>query len=66
VRLKPAARRRSESIHRAVGALQPGCNKPCPSFAPRHPGASRRIVMDIVALVMLGSVALWLAQQFDG
>jgi hypothetical protein len=39
---------------------------PCPSFAARHPGASRRIAMDIVALVMLGSVALWFTQQFDG
>jgi hypothetical protein len=66
VRLKSAARRRSGSIHRAVGVLQPDRNKPSPSFASRRSGASRRIVMDIVAIVMLGSVALWLAQQFEG
>jgi hypothetical protein len=46
--------------------LQPDRNKPSPSFASRRSGASRRIVMDIIAIVMLGSVALWLAQQFEG
>jgi hypothetical protein len=40
-------------------------NTHCPSFPPRQPGASRRIVMDIVAIVMLGAVALWFVQQFD-
>jgi hypothetical protein len=36
-----------------------------PVFPPRQVGARRRLIMEIVGIVMLGSVALWFSQQFD-
>jgi len=36
-----------------------------PISAPRQIGARRRKIMEIVGIVMLGSVALWFSQQFD-
>jgi hypothetical protein len=50
-------------VHPGTAALSSHCNNSCPSFAPRHTGARRRIAMEIVALVMLGSIALFLLQQ---
>jgi hypothetical protein len=41
------------------------CNNSRPSCASRRSGAARSINMDIVAFVMLGSVALWLLQHLD-
>jgi F0F1-type ATP synthase assembly protein I len=41
------------------------CNNSRPSCASRRSGAPRKINMDIVAFVMLGSVALWLLQHLD-
>jgi hypothetical protein len=41
------------------------CNTPHPISAPRQTGARRRWIMEIVGIVMLGSVALWLSQQFE-
>jgi len=36
-----------------------------PISALRQIGARRRKIMEIVGIVMLGSVALWFSQQFD-
>jgi hypothetical protein len=36
-----------------------------PSFAARQPRRRRRTRMEIVGVVMLGSVALWIVQQFE-
>jgi hypothetical protein len=36
-----------------------------PISAPRQDGARRRRIMEIVGIVMLGSVALWFSQQFE-
>jgi hypothetical protein len=41
------------------------CNISRPSCASCLFGTARKIKMDIVAIVMLGSVALWLFQQLD-
>jgi F0F1-type ATP synthase assembly protein I len=57
---------RIRDVHRKAAALPPHCNNSCPSFAPRQTGAPRRIAMEFVALVMLGSIALFLLQQFEG
>jgi hypothetical protein len=54
---------RIRDVHRKTTALPSHCNNSCPSFAPRQTGAPRRIAMDIVALVMLGSIVLFLLQQ---
>ncbi len=40
-------------------------NIACPFFASRQSGASRRNAMEVVGIVMLGSVALWMLQVFD-
>jgi hypothetical protein len=57
---------RIRDVHRKTAALPPHCNNCCPSFAPRHTGAPRRIAMEFIALVMLGSIVLFLLQQFEG
>jgi hypothetical protein len=36
-----------------------------PSFAPRQPGASRRMAMELAGIAMFGFVALWIVQAFD-
>jgi hypothetical protein len=41
------------------------CNMREPSSVPRQFGAKRRVAMEIAGVVMLGSVVLWFAQQFD-
>jgi hypothetical protein len=41
------------------------CNIEPASFAARRWGALRRIDMEIVGVLMLGSVALWMIQQFE-
>jgi hypothetical protein len=41
------------------------CNTRVPISASRQTGACRRKTMEIVGIVMLGSVALWFSQQFD-
>jgi hypothetical protein len=50
--------------HRFTAKPRPHRNIRRPSFTPRHRGA-KEDPMDIVALVMLGAVALWFAQQFN-
>jgi F0F1-type ATP synthase assembly protein I len=57
---------RIRDVHRKTAALPSHCNNFRPSFAPRHTGAPRKIAMEFVALVMLGSVVLFLLQQFEG
>jgi hypothetical protein len=57
---------RNVAIHPAESTLSLHCNIPRPSSASRRSGAAGKINMDIVAVVMLGSVALWLLQHFDG
>jgi hypothetical protein len=54
---------RIRDVYRKATALPSHCNNSCPSFAPRHTGALGSIDMEIVALVMLGSVVLFLLQQ---
>jgi hypothetical protein len=54
------------AIHTDESGLSLHCNILRPSSASRRSGAARKINMDIVAVVMLGSVALWLLQHFDG
>jgi hypothetical protein len=51
--------------HRDAASLPPACNIARPISAPRQIGACRRRIMEIVGIVMLGSVALWFSQQFD-
>jgi F0F1-type ATP synthase assembly protein I len=51
--------------HRDELDLTLHCNNSRPSCASRRSGAARNINMDIVAFVMLGSVALWLLQHLD-
>jgi hypothetical protein len=51
--------------HRTAALLPLARNIAPPISAPRHTGACRRRLMEIVAIVMLGSVALWFSQQFD-
>jgi hypothetical protein len=46
-------------------SVTPHCNIARSSFAPRQAGAVRGNRMEIVGIVMLGSVALWLLQHFD-
>jgi F0F1-type ATP synthase assembly protein I len=41
------------------------CNISRPSCTSRRSGAARKINMNIVAFVMLGSIALWLLQHLD-
>jgi hypothetical protein len=41
------------------------CNISRPSCASRRSGAARKINMNVVAIVMLGSVALWLLLHLD-
>jgi hypothetical protein len=60
--LRPVAR--IPTLHRNAALLPLLCNIAWPSFA-RAFGAQQGGSMDIVALVMLGSIALWLSQQFD-
>jgi hypothetical protein len=57
---------RHVAIHHVESGLSLHCNILCPSFASRQTGAARKINMDIIAVVMLGSVALWLLQHLDG
>jgi hypothetical protein len=52
-------------IHHAVRNLQPRCSISTPGCASRHPGAARRLTMEIVGLVMLGSIVLYLLLQVD-
>jgi hypothetical protein len=51
--------------HRTAALLPLACNIAPPVFAPRQLGACRRMIMEFVAIVMLGSVALWFSQQFE-
>jgi hypothetical protein len=51
--------------HRIAAILPPHCNTQRPISAPRPFGAIRRPAMEIVGVVMLGSVVLWFSQQFD-
>jgi hypothetical protein len=53
------------AFHRRAGSLTLRCNIRASSFTPRRSGAPWRIAMDIVGVVMLGSVALWMFQQFE-
>lgn len=53
------------AIHCDAACLPPACNIESPLSAPRHSGASVRIAMEIVGVVMLGSIVLWLSRQFD-
>jgi hypothetical protein len=55
----------SRESHRNAAFLPPPCNISWSTSAPRPVGACRRESMEIVGIVMLGSVALWLSQQFD-
>jgi hypothetical protein len=69
----PACRSRSDrdpprirgTSHRIAAILPSRCNTPHPISVPRRIGARRRWIMEIVGIVMLGSVALWFSQQFD-
>jgi F0F1-type ATP synthase assembly protein I len=54
---------RCVAIHPDESDLTLHCNIQRPSCASRRSGAARKINMDIVAFVMLGSVALWLLQH---
>jgi hypothetical protein len=36
-----------------------------PFFAPRQPGASRRMAMELAGIAMFGFVVLWIVQAFD-
>jgi hypothetical protein len=53
------------SIHVNEYEMTLHCNISRPSCASCLFGTARKIKMDIVAIVMLGSVALWLFQQLD-
>jgi len=53
------------ACHRTAAFLPQMRNFPTPISAPRQPGARRRRTMEIVGIVMLGSIALWFSQQFD-
>jgi hypothetical protein len=53
------------AVHPIRRQVTPRCNTACSSFAPRQPGALRGNRMELVGIVMLGSVALWLLQHFD-
>jgi len=53
------------TVHRAAVILPLRCNIPSPSSVPRQPGALRSAAMEIVGVVMLGSIVLWLSRQFD-
>ena len=52
-------------FHVAAAQMKLRCNMRGPSFAPRQFGAKRRVAMEIAGVVLLGSVVLWFAQQFD-
>jgi hypothetical protein len=52
-------------IHAAAARMKLHCNTRPPFFAPRQLGARRSVAMEIVGIVMLGSVALWFTQQFE-
>jgi hypothetical protein len=41
------------------------CNIGRSTSASRQIGARRRRIMEIVGIVMLGSIALWFSQQFE-
>jgi hypothetical protein len=53
------------SGHPSAAFLPPACNILPPISARRPVGACRRWIMEIVGVVMLGSVVLWFSQQFD-
>jgi hypothetical protein len=53
------------AVHPIGSQATPHCNIARSSFAPRQPGAVRGNRMELVGIVMLGSVALWLLQHFD-
>jgi hypothetical protein len=53
------------SFHRIAAGLPLRCNLRAAISAPRQVGARRRWIMEIVGIVMLGSVVLWFSQQFD-
>jgi hypothetical protein len=51
--------------HRSAAFLPLPCNIEPSISALRQIGARRRWIMEIIGIVMLGSVALWFSQQFD-
>jgi hypothetical protein len=53
------------AVHRTACNLQPPCSIPPSGCTPRHTGAARRLAMEIVGLVMLGSIVLYLLLQVD-
>jgi hypothetical protein len=55
----------SSQFNCAAAESQPRRNIARPFFAPRQSGALRRSAVEIVGIVMLGSVALWMLQLFD-
>ena len=56
--------RSNVSFHRIAAWLPLRCNLRSAISAPRQIGAWWRESMEIVGIVMLGSVALWFSQQF--
>jgi hypothetical protein len=54
---------RFADIHPGERNLKPRCNISYPSFTSRHTGARRRMVMEIVAVVMLSAIVLYMFQQ---
>jgi len=52
-------------FHDVAAQMKLRCNMREPSSVPRQFGAKRRVAMEIAGVVMLGSVVLWFAQQFD-
>ncbi len=52
-------------FHVAAAQMKLRCNMREPSFAPRQFGAMWSVAMEIAGVVLLGSVVLWFAQQFD-
>jgi hypothetical protein len=53
------------AIRHPARNLQPPCSIQPSGCASRHTGAARRLTMEIVGLVMLGSIVLYLLQQVD-
>lgn len=52
-------------FHDSAINLQPRCNIQRTSCPSRHPGAVRRIVMEVAAAVMMFSIVLYFIQQFN-
>jgi hypothetical protein len=61
---RSVARSWIEASHSDDAGMTLRCNISRPSSASRHDGVTGGS-MDIVAIVMLGSIALWFSQQFD-